>query len=76
LVEWFDSAACEATEKQQEYFVPGAIDGDSSVNNNDVVALFRLVSGSGSISDKPYNPDVRAVMMAIIPQRSKASLIK
>ncbi len=40
------TATFEATEKQQTQFVPGDINGDGSVNNKDVVALFKYVSGS------------------------------
>ncbi len=39
------TATYEATEKQQTQFVPGDINGDGSVNNKDVVALFKYVSG-------------------------------
>ena len=88
----------------KEQFVPGDINGDESVNNKDVVALFKYVSGgevttneialdvngdglvnnkdvvalfkyvSGGdiqISDKPYNPNAKAMMFAIIPERTK-----
>ncbi len=39
------TATYEATEKPQTQFVPGDINGDGSVNNKDVVALFKYVSG-------------------------------
>ncbi len=97
------TATYEATEKQQTQFVPGDINGDGSVNNKDVVALFKYVSGGeiavndialdingdGSVnnkdvvalfkyvsggdiqlSDKPYDPNAKVMMFAIVPKRT------
>ncbi len=48
------------------------INGDGSVNNKDVVALFKYVSGGDiELSDKPYDPNAKVMIMAIIPERIK-----
>ena len=48
------------------------VNGDGSVNNKDVVLLFKYVSGGDvTISDKPYNPNAKTLMIAVIPKKTK-----
>ena len=47
-------------------------DKDNELNNKDVVTLFRYVSNNNNpISTKPYDPNAKVMMIAIIPERTK-----
>ena len=46
--------------------------GDGKLNNKDVVTLFRYVSNNNNpISTKPYDPNAKVMITAIIPDRTK-----
>ena len=53
------TAVYEATEKQHDDpFIPGDVNGDGQVNNKDIVAMFRYVSGAGgSVNAAALDPN-------------------